>query len=80
MPESPAGRKAMKGKWVFTVEYNDDGSIKRFKTRFVGCGYSQIAGVDYGDTYASTAQRVTVCAAYAIEAVLDLNLHEYMIR
>eukprot|EP00966_Prymnesium_polylepis_P261085 6030585-Prymnesium_polylepis.1 len=77
VPELPAGRKAMKGKWVFTVEYNDDGSIKRFKARFVGCGYSQIPGVDYGDTYASTAQRVTVCTAYAIAASLDLILHEY---
>eukprot|EP00966_Prymnesium_polylepis_P187928 4356487-Prymnesium_polylepis.1 len=37
----PAGRKMMKGKWVFKVEHNKDGSIKRFKARWAGCGYSQ---------------------------------------
>ena len=45
----------MKGKWVFTVIYNADGSVKKFKARWVGCGYSQIAGVDsYTETNCTT--------------------------
>ena len=31
-------------------KYNDNGSVKLFKARWVGCGYSQIEGVDYHDT------------------------------
>jgi hypothetical protein len=32
--EIPAGRKLMKGKWVFAVKYNVDGSVKLFKARW----------------------------------------------
>ena len=34
--EIPAGRKVMKGKWVYSVKYNDDGSVKLFKARCLG--------------------------------------------
>lgn len=72
----PAGRKVMKGKWVFKVEYNDDGSVKRFKARWVGCGYSQIAGVDYGDVFASTVARETVFCFLAGVCIEDLDMEE----
>ena len=72
----PAGRKVMKGKWVFKVEYNDDGSVKRFKARWVGCGYSQIAGVDYGDVFASTVARETVFCFLAAVCIEDLDMEE----
>ena len=62
----PKGRKVMKGKWVFTVIYNADGSVKKFKARWVGCGYSQIAGVDYVETNCTTlaipSYRLFTCA------------------
>jgi hypothetical protein len=42
----------MKVKWVIFVALNDDGSVKKVKARIVGCGYSQIADVDYDEVYA----------------------------
>ena len=36
----PTGRKVTKSKWVYKVKLNRDGSIERFKSRFVVCGYS----------------------------------------
>jgi hypothetical protein len=39
---------------VIDFKLDDDGSITKVKARFVGCGYSQIAGVDYDQTYAAT--------------------------
>ena len=44
----------MKGKWVFKVIYKPDGSVEKFKARWVACGYSHIQGVDYYETYCST--------------------------
>ena len=56
----PKNKHVMKGKWVFTIKYNDDGSIKRVKARFVACGYSQIEGTEYKQTHASTLPAVSL--------------------
>jgi hypothetical protein len=45
--------KAMKTKFVYTTSFKPDFTIK-YKARLVVCGYSQIYGVDYEETYAPT--------------------------
>ena len=49
---SPTGR-GMKMKLVLKYTYNPDYSLKR-KARLVVCGYSQIKGLEYNETYAPT--------------------------
>ena len=50
----------MKSKWVFDVRVNADGSIRKIKTRFVGCGYSQVEGRDFDTVYAATPPAFTI--------------------
>ena len=45
MEDIPQGRKITKSKWVYTIKYNRDGSVDKFKSRFVVCGYSQVKGL-----------------------------------
>ena len=47
-------RRIMKTKWVITISFNADGTLRKIKCRFVACGYSQIEGKDFKDIYAST--------------------------
>ena len=49
----PSGRKVTKSKWVYTIKYNRDGTIERFKSRFVACGYSQVEGEDYSHSFSA---------------------------
>jgi hypothetical protein len=72
----PPGRKAIKGKWVFLVKYKSDGSVDKFKARYVGCGYSQVPGVDYTDTFCSTLRLESLRAFLSGACVDDDDLLE----
>lgn len=56
----PTNRKVVKGKWHFAVKRNSDGSISKYKARFVAKGFTQVFGVDYNETYAPTAKLSTL--------------------
>jgi hypothetical protein len=43
----PAGQRVLSTKWDFTLKHNKDGSIRKFKARWVVRGFDQRAGLDY---------------------------------
>ncbi|KAH9084296.1 hypothetical protein LEN26_020917 [Aphanomyces euteiches] len=69
----PAGRKALKGKWVWKAKYHADRSLERFKARLCLKGYLQIAGVDFTDTYAPVLRLDSLRLLCALIATLDLE-------
>jgi hypothetical protein len=47
----PIGKQKVGCRWVYTVKYLPDGSVKRLKARLVAKGYTQTYGVDYLETF-----------------------------
>ncbi|KAL6347468.1 hypothetical protein AAG906_025990 [Vitis piasezkii] len=39
------------GRWIFKTKLHSDGSIERHKARLVAQGFSQVHGLDFGDTF-----------------------------
>ena len=64
----PKGRKPTKSRWVFTIKYLRDGTIERFKARFVVCGYSQVKGKDYERAFSATLRASSFRCLLAIAA------------
>jgi hypothetical protein len=69
----PPGRKAITCKWIFKIKHKADGSIDRYKARLVVRGFSQVAGVDYNETFAPVIRFESIRVLLAIVTALDLE-------
>jgi hypothetical protein len=54
-------------KWVFRIKQDEHGVVIRNKARLVAKGYSQVEGLDFGETYAPVArlESIRILLAYA---------------
>jgi hypothetical protein len=54
-------------KWVFRNKQDEFGVVTKNKARLVGKGYTQVEGLDFGETYAPVArlESIRILLAYA---------------
>jgi hypothetical protein len=54
-------------KWVFLNKQDEHGVVAKNKARLVAKGYSQVEGLDFGETYAPVArlESIRILLAYA---------------
>ncbi|CAI7913554.1 unnamed protein product [Closterium sp. NIES-53] len=70
------GRRILSGKWVFCVKTAVDGTIERFKARWVVRGYDQRHGIDFDQTFAPVSCHTSVRILLAIAAARHLPLRQ----
>ncbi len=75
----PKDRKAIKGKWVYTIK-EDKEDNQTYKARFVAKGYSQIEGVDYSETFSPTARMNSIRLISQISVEKELELHQMDVK
>lgn len=63
-------------KWVYRIKYKSDGSIERYKARFVVCGNTQKAGEYYSDTFAPVAKMGILRMFLALASEKRWMLHQ----
>jgi hypothetical protein len=59
----------IKSKYAFRLTVKPDGTLK-FRARLVACGYSQVPGMDFDETYAPTAKYKSLCIIFHLCAVM----------
>ena len=67
----PRNRNVVTTKWIFTIKTKADGSFERYKARLVARGFTQLLGLDYGETYAPVGRYATARVLLAIACALD---------
>ena len=78
--EKPEGRDLIKGKWVLRIKYKEDGSIDKYKARYVAKGYSQIPGIDFSETYSPVARVETIRTLLKIAAEKGLEVQQMDVK
>ena len=75
----PPNRKALKGRWVYKVKYPPD-KPPIYKARWVAKGFQQRPGVDFGETFANTANPTTYRLLLAIATKMDWEIEQWDVK
>jgi hypothetical protein len=56
----PSGCNVVTGKWIWTIKCRVDGTLERYKARWVLRGFTQHPDVDYDETFSPVVKPATV--------------------
>lgn len=71
----PPGAKVVGSTWRSKKKVNAQGQVVRYKARLCVQGFTQVWGVDYGDTHSPVVAWEIIRLVFAIAAVLDYEIH-----
>jgi hypothetical protein len=67
-------------KWVLRNKQDEHGVVTRNKARLVAQDFTQIEGLDFGETYAPIARLESICILLAYATHHDLKLYQMDIK
>lgn len=70
----PKGKSVVTSKWIYKIKDAVDGSVEKYKTRFVARGFSQKEGMDYEETFSPLARYTSIRVILLIVAVMKWKL------
>jgi transposase InsO family protein len=70
----PFGKKALPLKWLFKTKRDAKGLFEKHKARIVVKGFSQIAGLDFNETFAPVVRVDSIRIIFAMSAANDLYI------
>jgi hypothetical protein len=67
-------------KWVFRNKQDEHGVVTRNKARLVAKGYSQVEGLDFGETYAPVARLESIRILVAYDTYHGFKLYQMDVK
>jgi hypothetical protein len=62
-------------KWIFKIKHTADGSIEKYKDRFVARGFSQKEGIEYEETFSLISRYTLIITITALASKMKWGLH-----
>jgi hypothetical protein len=76
----PKGKLVVSSNWLYKIKHAVDGSIEKFKARFVARGFSQKEGVDYKETLATVARNTSIRVVMSLVAFMGWRIHQMDVK
>jgi hypothetical protein len=76
----PNNKDVVSSRWLFKIKHAVDGSIEKYKERFVARRFSQKEGIDYEETFAHVARYTSIGTIIALAAKMKWKLHQMDVK
>jgi histone deacetylase 1/2 len=76
----PAGVNVVTGKWIFRHKFNADGTLARYKARWMVRGFTQQAGVDYEETFSPVVKPTTIRVVLNLSTSSSWPIHQMDVK
>jgi len=80
LEERPKDARVIGTKWVFWNKKDDQGKVVLNKARLVAKGFSQVEGLDFGETFAPVARLEAICILLAYASSHDIKLFQMDVK
>lgn len=74
------GKRVLRGEWVFKIKRVADGSVQKYKARWVVRGFEQVKGSDYAETFAAVVKPMSYKALFAIASALNYEIEQMDVK
>ena len=71
----PVGKLVVGSRWIYKVKQAVDGSVEKYKARFVARGFSQVEGIDYEENFAPVARHSSIRSILALLVQMRWQIH-----
>ena len=76
----PSRSNAVTGKWVFKHKFKADGSLERYKARWVLRGFTQHPDIDYDETFSPVVKPATVQTVLSLVVSRHWPVHQLNVK
>ena len=73
-------KSVVTSKWIYKIKHAADGSIEKYKARFMARGFSQKEGIDYEEIFAPIARYTSIRSLLSLVVVMKLKIHQMDVK
>jgi hypothetical protein len=71
----PVDKSVVGSRWIYKVTQAVDGSVEKYKAKFVARGFSHIEGIDYDETFAPFARYSSIISIFSLSTQMSWRIH-----
>ena len=74
------GKSVVTSKWIYKIKHAADGSVEKYKERFVAKRFSQVERIYYEETFAPVARYTSIRMLISLAASMGWRLHRMDVK